>query len=64
MDNSPRKTWITPQVFVLGAENTEAYGAFTQIEIQQHLPAQTVHLSGSATFPIAGSQELASGYQS
>ncbi len=64
MDNSPRKTWITPQVFVLGAENTEAYGAFTKVEIQQHLPAQTVHLSGSATFPIAGSQELASGYQS
>lgn len=58
MDNSPRKTWITPQIFVLGAEGTQAYGAFTQVEGQKHFSTDV------PTYGIKASDVLAQGYQS
>jgi len=58
-----RKQWQTPQVFVLGAEGTEAYQAGGKNEGAKHLVTQTAIISG-VPVKIAGSDNLATGYES
>jgi hypothetical protein len=61
---SPRKAWQTPQVFVLGAEGTQAYKVAGTNEDLIHLASQVVHLPVSTTLTIKGSDNFAQGYES
>ena len=61
---SPRKTWQTPQVFVLGAEGTQAYKVAGTNEELIHLASQVAHLPLSTNLTIKGSDNFAQGYES
>lgn len=61
---TPRKTWQTPQVFVLGAEGTQAFKTGGVNEDLVHLVTQTVHLLGTTNVKVAGSDNIAQGYES
>lgn len=63
--NTPRKTWQTPAVFVLGAENTEAYKVGGSKESANHQDTLYTHTGGSAfKTKLAGSVNTYKGYQS
>jgi hypothetical protein len=61
-----RKAWSSPQVFVLGAEGTNAKQAGGTNEGQFHLEAQNVHLEipESSSVEVGGSDNIAFGYES
>jgi hypothetical protein len=65
MDNSPHKTWITPQIFVLGAEGTMAYQAGGTLEQANHQSGLWIHNTASGFTQIKpDSTNTYSGYQS
>lgn len=63
---TPRKTWQTPQVFVLGAEGTQAYQEKGVAETIYHIPPQVIHLTAPASVSVTlpASANAAIGYES
>ena len=65
MTTTPRKTWNTPQIFVLGAEGTRAYSANAASEnVTGHVPGGILHTFSSNSSTIGGSTVKYDGYES
>jgi hypothetical protein len=60
-----RKTWIAPQVFILGAEETKAYQAGGVLEDANHQDGLWTHTVDSVFNQIKGESTFTyDGYQS
>jgi hypothetical protein len=65
MNTTPRKAWSTPQVFVLGAEGTQAYQKNGTKETPVHYTGLWKHTGGSGFSEIQKSSAYTyKGYES